>query len=87
MTTETAGSPFKFEYVIRRLLDPAMVQGEPWRAVRTEWLAAHGVSGENCAATWARYGDWLKEAAEQRGIDPAYRGKFYAEAIAAGQRV
>jgi hypothetical protein len=85
-TITTTAAPFKSEWVIRALLDPGGVQGEPHRGTRIEWVKAFGNHGERCGETWARHGDWLKKAAEQRGIEPAYRGKFYVESVAHGER-
>ena len=84
MTAPDPAAPPFGEYVTRRLLNPAAVEGEPRGATRDEWLAAFGNDGECCAQTWRRHERWLRQAARRHEIQPIYNGCFYVEAVALG---
>lgn len=42
-----------------------------------------GKHGEGVAPTWRAHELWLRGAAAERGIQPRWRGRFFAEAMAA----
>jgi hypothetical protein len=86
---ETIPAPFG-DYVIRFLLAGPAAAGEMPRdpATRAEMKSAVGRAGspEAIAATWREHEGWLRATAVERGIQPTFRGQFFAEAAAKGTR-
>jgi len=89
MNETDATAPLFGDYVIRLLTaGPAGVSGPPCDAeTRAELARCWGVHGERVAGVWHEHETFLRGAAAARGIRPTWpRNRFFAEAIAAGQK-
>lgn len=85
-TTDTPTPPFG-EFVTKYLLvgpKAGCVPRDP--ATRSELTLASGRMGERIAGTWRTHERWLRSIAAERGIQPPFNGRFFAEAIAKEKR-
>jgi hypothetical protein len=85
MTTETpTQAPFETDFVVTLLLaGPGRCYIPPRdEQTRAELRRAWGRHGEHVAGTWREHEAWLREMAAARGIQPPFKGKFFAEAMA-----
>jgi hypothetical protein len=84
---ETIAAPFSDWITLFLLVGPAAAGVKPRdETTREEWQRIWGRSGAPCAQVWRDNEDSLRAAAAARSIAPRFRGRFFAEALAAAGR-